>query len=222
MQNAEMRLPQLSPRLAMTAALVPPGLGVADIGSDHAYLPVHLVREGICLRAIAADIGEGPLENARQTIAHAGLQSKIELRLSDGFSQFEHGDAGCWVMAGMGGTLMARLLEAAPWLQRPGTVLAAQPMRRPEELRAWLISHGFMIELESVCQDAGRTYMALRAVYNGHRRAYPPGYTYYGELANNPDPCARALLLHTLKVLEARRKNPVPKEALDDFRSRCL
>jgi len=212
----------LRPRLAMTADLVPPGIAVADIGSDHAYLPVHLVRTGICPRAIASDIGEGPLENARRTVSRAGLEDRIELRLSDGFSRFAPIDASCWVLAGMGGTLMSRLLDAAPWLCAPGMVIVAQPMRHAEELRAWLVAHGFMIECESVCKDAGRAYLALRAVYDGLERTYPPGYIYYGELLGNPDPCAREILARELKLLQTRRKNDKQKGAYDDFRTRYI
>ena len=212
----------------MTADMVPPGLAIADIGSDHARLPVHLVRTGHCPRAIASDIAEGPLRNAAETVARAGLQNKIELRLSDGFTRFAPTDASCWIMAGMGGTLMARLLDAAPWLCSPGTILVAQPMRHADDLRAWLISHGFVIEMESACLDAGRPYMALRAVYGGLARQYPPGYIYYGELIHNPDPCAREILSNELKMLETKIMHSAfsivhsEKEALDDFRSRYL
>ena len=210
----------------MTAALVPPGFAIADIGSDHARLPVHLVRAGLCPRAIASDIAEGPLENARKTIQRAGLENQIELRLSDGFTRFAPTDASCWIMAGMGGTLMSRLLDAAPWLCSPGAVLVAQPMRHADDLRAWLITHGFRIERESVCRDAKRPYMALRAVYDGLARQYPPGYIYYGELIRNPDPWAREILTRELNLLEARTlHSPLStfdseKEALDDFRAR--
>jgi tRNA (adenine22-N1)-methyltransferase len=217
----------------MTAALVPPGLAVADIGSDHAYLPAHLVRLGLCPRAIASDIAGGPLENARQTVLRAKLQDRIELRLSDGFQAFAPADAACWVLAGMGGTLMARLLDAAPWLRAPGTVLVAQPMRHADDLRAWLTAHGFRIETELACRDAGRPYLALRAVYDGTARDYPPGYIHYGELIHHPGPAARDLLARELNLLETTVNcqlspdNTEPtvllqKEALDDFRSRYL
>jgi len=206
----------------MTAALAPPGCAVADIGTDHARLPVHLLHEGRCPRAIASDIAEGPLESARKTVERAGLQDKIELRLSNGFQEFAPEDAGCWIMAGMGGTLMARLLEAAPWLQAPGTVLVAQPMRHADDLRAWLIAHGFVIEIEAVCMDAGRPYHALRAVHDGIDRQYLPGYAHYGELIHNPGPIARELLARELRLLEARQQNTPTKEALDDFRARYL
>jgi len=217
----------LRPRLAMTADMVPPGFAIADIGSDHARLPVHLVRLGLCPRAIASDIAEGPLENARKTIQRAGLENQIELRLSDGFSRFAPTDASCWVMAGMGGTLMARLLDAAPWLCSPGVVLVAQPMRHADDLRAWLITHGFVIERELVCKDTGRNYMALRAVYDGIEREYPPGYAYYGELINNPDPIAHEILSNELRLLETIVHCQLSivnckKEALDDFRARYL
>ena len=195
---------RLGPRLAMTAQLVPPGMVVADIGSDHAILPVHLVRRGISPRVIASDIEPGPLRNAAKTIEHAGLQAQIELRQSDGFSRFAATDADVWVMAGMGGTLMARLLDAAPWLCAPSTVIVAQPMRCANELRAWLIAHGFRIEQELACRDAGRTYMALRALHDGQPRAYPPGYIYYGELPHCDHPCAREILSRELKLIHVR------------------
>ena len=206
----------------MTADLVPPGFAAADIGSDHARLPVHLVRLGLCPRAIASDIAGGPLENARKTVARANLQDKIELRLSNGFQEFSPSDASCWILAGMGGTLMARLLDAAPWLCAPGVILVAQPMRRADDLRAWLITHGFAIEIESACTDAKRPYHALRAVHDGIARQYPPGYAHYGELIHNPGPIARELLARELRLLEARQQNTPTKEALDDFRSRYL
>ena len=217
----------ICPRLAMTAALAPPGLAVADIGSDHARLPVYLVRSGHCPRAIASDIAGGPLENARQTVRRAGLQDKIELLLSDGFQEFAPDDANCWIMAGMGGTLMARLLDAAPWLRAPGVVLVAQPMRHADDLRAWLIAHGFRVELELACKDAGRPYLALRAVFDGAARTYPPGYIYYGELIDDPDPIAREILARELALLETIVNCQLStvnaqKEALDDFRARYL
>ena len=195
---------RLRPRLTMTAELVPSDLVVADIGSDHAYLPVHLVRQGIAPRAIAADIETGPLQNAARAVGQAGLQDKIELRQSDGFSRFAAHEAQCWVLAGMGGTLMVRLLDAAPWLQQPGTVIVAQPMRRAHELRAWLVAHGFAIEQERLCRDAGRLYIALRAVHDGQPRVCPPGYAYYGELLHNNEPLAQEYLSREAKYVRVR------------------
>ena len=218
----------IRPRLEMTAALVPPGSVAADIGSDHAQLPIFLVRQGICPRVIAADISEGPLRNGTEAVRLAGLEDKIELRLSDGFSRFAAAEEiHCWIMAGMGGTLMARMLEAAPWLCRPGTVIAAQPMRRANELRQWLIMHKFCIISESACYDAGRPYLALRAEFTGEARQYPPGYAYYGELPNCDYPAARAILERGKALLRVRVEQSdglalaALKAAFDDYRERC-
>jgi tRNA (adenine22-N1)-methyltransferase len=223
----------LRPRLGVAAALVPPGCVAADIGSDHALLPVYLVRQGICPRVIAADIAEGPLQNGLEAVRAAGLEGKIELRLSNGFQAFSPEDARCWILAGMGGTLMARLLGAAPWLCRPGTVLVAQPMRRAHELRAWLIANRFRIERECACRDAGRVYVALRAEYTGESYACPPGYAYYGELPRCGHPAARELLERgkaQLRVrMEALRQSgqsvaelAALEEIYDDYRARCI
>ena len=229
----------IRPRLAMTAALVPPDSVAADIGSDHAYLPIYLVRQGICPRAIAADIAEGPLQNGLEAVCAAGLEDKIELCLSDGFSRFAADDAGCWILAGMGGTLIARLLDAAPWLCRPGTALVAQPMRRAHELRQWLMLHNFCIISEYACYDAGRAYLALRAEYSGEVRAYPPGYAYYGELLHCGHPAAREILRRGKAMLQVRiealRQLGQPgksgshaaeltalEEIFDDYCARCV
>ena len=224
----------IRPRLATSAALVPVGSVAADIGSDHAQLPIHLVRQGICPRVIASDVGEGPLQNGREAVRAAGLQDKIELRLSDGFRCFSPEEAiGCWIMAGMGGTLMTRLLDTAPWLCRPGTVIAAQPMRRAHELRQWLILHNFCISCEYACYDAGRIYTALRAEYSGGARTYPPGYAYYGELLHCEAPAAREALRRGRAQLEVRMNAlrqsgragdelAALEEIYDDYCTRCV
>ena len=204
-----MRLPILRPRLAMTAGLVPRGAVVADIGTDHAYLPVYLVREGVCPRAIAADVSEGPLQNAEKTVVRAGLEQSVELRLSDGFRQFVPDDADCWIIAGMGGTLIARLLEQTRWLSTPETrsaiTLVLQPMRHAWEVRAWLLTHGYRIETEAACHDAGRPYHAMRAVFEPEAaRSTEPAYIYMGELPRCDHPAARELIRREQALLQTR------------------
>ncbi len=198
----------LSARLALAAALVPQGSTIADIGTDHAYLPAWLILEGIATRAIAADVGQGPLQNAAQTLANLGLGGRIPLRLSDGLDGFSPGDANCLIFAGMGGTLIARLLARAPWVNAPGMTIVAQPMRRTEDLRRWLLSNGWRIETETACFDAGRPYSALRAVYAPQKplkeTALRPGYAFYGELPRCGHPAAQMLLERTRRWLAGR------------------
>ena len=195
----------------MTAGLVLHGTAVADIGTDHAYLPVHLVREGVCPRAVAADVSEGPLQNAMKTVARAGLEQSVELRLSDGFSQFAPEDADCWVIAGMGGTLIARLLEQTPWLCEPehAVALVLQPMRHAWEVREWLLAHGYCIETEAACRDAGRPYHAMRAVFSPEAEkpgveSQCPAYIYMGELPQCEHPAARELIRREQALLQTR------------------
>jgi tRNA (adenine22-N1)-methyltransferase len=186
----------------MAAQLVPPGAVIADIGTDHAFLPVYLVQTGHCPRAIAADIGEGPLRNAAKTVERAGLRDSVELRLSDGFGSFSPGEADCWILTGMGGTLMARLLERTAWLCH--TTLVLQPMRHAWEARAWLLSHGFMIEQELACFEAGRAYGALRAIASKGNTPAGLSYLYIGELRRCPHPAAAELLRQERALLAAR------------------
>jgi tRNA (adenine22-N1)-methyltransferase len=178
------------------------------------------VQAGICPRALAGDIREGPLANARKTVEAAGLQHQIALRLSDGFSCFAPEDASVWILAGMGGTLMVRLLDAAPWLCAPGTTLVCQPMRHAWELRAWLCSHGFCINEEQACHDAGRPYHALRAVFGTQNTDRPQGigYAYYGELPQCRHPAAQEILAREQRLLQTRaaalKKNGQPNKNL--------
>ena len=101
-----MREIQISRRLSAVAALVSPGLVLADVGCDHGYIPIYLIQKGQIPRAIAMDINQGPLLRAREHIREWGLEDYIETRLSDGVEALKPGEAQCLVIAGMGGPLM--------------------------------------------------------------------------------------------------------------------
>lgn len=154
---------ELSPRLRAIADLTPEGCRVlADLGTDHGYLPAALLLEGRIGKAIAADIGAGPLDRARRTAARWGLEAKMDLRLGDGCSVLRPGEADVIVIAGMGGDNIAGILEAAPWT-REGVLLLLQPMSRAELLRPWLPEHGYGILAERLVQDRGVIYPILTA-----------------------------------------------------------
>lgn len=157
---------QLHPRLAAVAAWVPPASRVADVGTDHGYLPIALMESGRAAAVIACDIGEGPLENARANMETAGV-SGIRLRLGDGLGPVSSEEADCVTIAGMGGDLMARIIDAAPWLRQPGKTLILQPMSAAEELRAYLYTAGFGIKRERAVPDHGRLYVVLDVRYTG-------------------------------------------------------
>ena len=102
---------KLSKRLERIASFVQPGSRVADIGTDHGYVPIWLVQKGVCPSALAMDVRKGPLERAEEHVEEVGLSGKIELRLSDGLAKLKAGEADTVVIAGMGGKLTCRILE---------------------------------------------------------------------------------------------------------------
>lgn len=155
----------LDQRLACVASLVRPGSRLADIGTDHALLPVWLVGKGICPGAIAADLREGPLRAAERTIQKAGLEERIEVRLGDGLSPVGADEADDIVIAGMGGETIAAILAAADWVRSGRYNWVLQPMSRPEELRRWLLTNGFTIAGERIVRDASRRYTVIQAQY---------------------------------------------------------
>ena len=151
----------LDARLRRIAELVEPGSRLVDIGSDHARLPVWLVRSGRCPRAIATDVRRGPLENARRHVEEAGLSDRIELRLGDGLQPVRPGEGDVFVIAGMGGGTIAQILAAAGWAQDPALLWLLQPMTKPELLRKYLNQNGFRIEREWIVPDGPHDYPVL-------------------------------------------------------------
>lgn len=151
----------LSPRLAAAARWVLPGRPLADIGTDHAYLPAHLVRTGIIPFAIAGDLMPGPLEAARATLVSEALQDRVQLRLGSGLRILQPGEVATASLCGMGGPLIARLLSEGPLegIRR----LVLQPMGGEQRLRSWLGENGWRLVGEELVEDAGRIYVVLAA-----------------------------------------------------------
>lgn len=151
----------LQPRLARLAELVPHGARLADIGTDHGYIPVYLLQAGVIDTAIAADIGEEPLRHARRTAAEYGVAEQIDFRLCDGLAAIGPEEADCILIAGMGGETIISILEGADWLRGGGHRLLLQPQSRQELLRLWLTEHGFRILREHLVRDKGTLYSIL-------------------------------------------------------------
>lgn len=156
---------RLDKRLATVASMVRRGSRVADIGTDHAYLPVYLVQAGVCPCGIAADIRTGPLEAARRAVSEAGLTDVIALRLGDGLAPVAADETDDIVIAGMGGETIAEILSAADWVKDTRLRLVLQPMTRAEELRRWLLTSGFAITEERLVRDGHRLYPVMAAAY---------------------------------------------------------
>lgn len=151
---------ELGSRLRAIADLVPDCRCLADIGTDHGYIPAAMLLEGRAERAIAADIGAGPLDRARITAEKYGLTERMELRLGDGLLVLAPDEADVIVIAGMGGDNISEILSAAPW-SREGALLLLQPMSKAEVLRRWLPENGYIVLAEQLVQERGVLYPIL-------------------------------------------------------------
>lgn len=172
---------KLDARLKMAADEVRQNKKLVDIGTDHAYLPAFLVENGICNEAIAADIGKGPLENARKVVsASKELSEKITLRLSDGLKEIDPDEAEDIVIAGMGGILISEILTAAPWVKNETKRLILQPMSHAEDVRRYLCENGFEIIKEKACTDARHNYILIVAEFRNKENDKNEAFYYKG------------------------------------------
>ncbi|MCR5826740.1 MAG: class I SAM-dependent methyltransferase [Oscillospiraceae bacterium] len=156
MNERELRL---QPRLQCIADCVPGGARLADVGTDHGYLPVYLLRQGRIRSAIASDINAAPLAHARRTAAAYGVT--LDLRLCAGLDGIGADEADTVVIAGMGGETIVTILQNAAW-DWQGVTLLLQPMTKAELLRRWLVGHGLRITAERLVRDKGTIYAVLR------------------------------------------------------------
>lgn len=152
----------ISKRLELVASFVPQGSILLDVGSDHAYLPIELVERGQIEAAIAGEVVDGPYQSAVKNVDAHGLEEKIQVRLANGLAAFEEEDqVSVITIAGMGGRLIATILEEG--LDKLVNVerLILQPNNREDDLRIWLQDHDFQIVAESILEEAGKFYEIL-------------------------------------------------------------
>lgn len=194
----------LRPRLKGAADFVRRGSAAADIGTDHGYLAAYLVTEGICTFVIAADIGEGPLNNARETLRELEIEERVRLVLSDGLENIEPKSVQDIVIAGMGGTLIAGILSRCSWIKEKGVRLILQPMSHAEDVREYLYTGGFSVLEEKCVCDTGRDYCIICAEYTGKNTENTAGLKYVGKLAECSDEVSRRILSRTKGHLERR------------------
>ena len=180
-------MPQLSLRLAAISALVPFGARVCDIGTDHGYLAIELMRSKKASSVIAADIGEKPLENARKNIKLSEVEG-ISLRLCDGLSGINPEEADTVIIAGMGGEVIAGILERDKTVCRRNNVrLLLQPTTSPEALREFLCENGFCILSETPISENGKLYSVMAVEFTGECRSESSGFYYVGRVSTQSE-----------------------------------
>ena len=210
---------KLSLRLSAAATLVRDGVRVVDVGTDHAYLPVELVRSGKCPSAIACDIGVGPLENARGHVTEFGLGDRIELRLCDGLSGISPDEAEDIAICGMGGELIASILENAPWTKDPQKHYILQPMTAVDDLRRYLAREGFVVLKEVLVQDAGRLYTVMSVAWTGEMTSFGDDYWYIGTVTAD-QPYGTEYLTRQLNRVEKHAQSLLKSTDPDDLSAR--
>ncbi len=175
----------LSKRLSVIASLVPSGARVCDIGTDHAYLGIELIKSGKVTSVIACDINEKPLSRAKTNIEKSGVAG-IELRLSDGLADIKSNEADCIVIAGIGGEVISGILERADiFSENYSPTIILQPTTSPEILRKFLCENGFSIQKEIPIHENGKLYTAMLVFFTGKSKVYEEYYYYVGSL--DPD-----------------------------------
>ncbi len=193
----------VSRRMQAAVDMVTSGLVCADIGTDHAYVPMQLIRQGKCPRVIAMDLREGPLAIARRNIREAGMDERIQTRLSDGMQKLSPGEAQSIVICGMGGMLILDILKESPHILADAQELILQPQSDIPKVRAWLQASQMKTADEKMLVEDGKYYTLLRAVH-GNESALQPEEELFGRiLLSRRDPVLQDYLRRRKKTLDA-------------------
>ena len=154
----------LSDRLQAIADMVTVGNRVCDVGCDHGFVPIYLIKQGISPKVIAMDVNEGPIKRAIAHIQEYGAGAYIETRLSDGLRSFREGEADSLICAGMGGRLMMRILQEDEAKTASFKEMILQPQSELPQFRCFLRSHGYLIVEENMIEEDGKFYPMMKAV----------------------------------------------------------
>lgn len=198
-----MRLFSLDNRLSLCASFVRNGVRLADIGTDHAYLPIWLVSNNLISSAIACDINEGPLSAGREDVIKYSLSDKIQLRLSDGLEKVTKDECDDIVIAGMGAELIIKILSTCSWAKNKDKHYILQPMTKCELLINWLYNNGFEIIEQKACECDSKHYTIMLVHYTGNVSDISDIFPYTGKLDTN---CAdsKAYISHVISHLKKR------------------
>lgn len=164
-------LPDISKRLLEVAKFVRQGALVADVGTDHAYLPIYLLKKGIVKSAVATDVREGPLVHTRDNVEFYQVSDKVTVYRADGLDGIEHYAPDDIMICGMGGELILRIVTECDYTRKEGVRLLIQPMSSFSELREGLFRAGYSVEDESLVRDGHMIYQVAVFTYTGESRA---------------------------------------------------
>ena len=214
-----MKIP-LSGRLAVCCQFIHPGDRVADIGCDHGYLGIYLLRNGIAQSIIASDIREGPLQSAVRNSERFGVRDKMQFYLSDGVRNIPR-EFDTLVCAGMGGDTMVSILSAAPWLQNKQYRLIMQCQTKNHLLRRYLSETGWRIKQEVIIRDGKFLYTVLEAIWQPGE-ILTPGECYFPPALTGEISAYYQWVVHGLENIVLNRKehaDPFAVQALQELQA---
>ena len=202
---------EISKRLELVASLVTHDV-IADIGTDHGYVPIYLYKQGKIRKAYACDVRKGPLEKCRENIALYGAEDVIETRLGSGLTPLAPGEAETAIMAGMGGMLIVHILEDSPEVAESLRELVLSPQRDFHEVRKYLHKIGFSIKEEHMLKEDGKPYVLMRCEKGEEKYDSEIDYLYGKLLLEKKDPVLKELLLQEegkySRLLDSLKNNP--------------
>lgn len=176
-------LPPLDDRMAAAASFVREDAVIADIGTDHGYIPISLLQAGKIRFAVASDIRQGPLKHAVANAEKYGVAEKIRFFLTDGLQNIPLADLGVTdiIICGMGGELISEILSKCPYIQNEKIQLILQPMSAIETLREYLSDNGFAVTEERIARSNHKLYQCIAAKYDGRVHTYTPAQLLLGK-----------------------------------------
>ena len=184
----DMREKILDVRLSAVASFIQHGENVLDVGSDHAYLPLYLLRNGLCNKALATDIKQGPVDSALRNAIKYGLEDKVGIMLYDGIPPMAIGEYSTVVIAGMGGLTICNILaKVIDDLRKTSTKLVLQPMTEQAALREFLLNNGYIIKAEKYPFDSKKRYNVIYAICGEEKEKYSLAELHLGRISATLD-----------------------------------
>ena len=202
---------KLRPRLKVIAEMLPRCSLICDIGTDHAYLPIYLLKNHICKRAVITEISQGPLNTAYKNVSKENVENNIEAILGNGLNalicskclkESKDGDY-VVIIAGMGGSLMVKIINDGIHYAKKAKTLILQPMSRIEIVTEWLINQGFEIYNQRLVKDDNRIYNVLAVKWTGIQKKYNTVDLYIGKkLIDEEDPLLKEYINWKISIID--------------------
>ena len=213
----EPRLFKLDERLMSCAEFVRENSKIADVGTDHAYLPIYLIKTGKIQHAIASDIRKGPLLNAEKNLDKYHLLDKVDLRLSDGLEKIKKEEVDDIIIAGMGGEIIVNILSKVDWIKDINKRLILQPMSMEEKVRKFLYKEKFKIIGEKITISENKIYNVMCAEFCGKDYEITELYPYIGFLENNLTEETKIYINKKINSLKNQSKGLMKEKDLSSY-----